>query len=582
MHQAISDRKLGVVPANETSVTLKTDPQPIKKRWAFLVGINSYVDPAFSKLSFCIKDVKALQNTLSRLNYETVCLHDELKSGPRFPSRNNIEAELVTFCEQMGEDDLLWVHFACHGMQLEEQSGKEQPVLIAQDTRRATLSSTSLPLSKVEELMGKSKAKRRVLTLDACETGVEMGRNSNAPDFIKNVHELAEGYALISASTAKQAAQERQDIGHGVFTHYLLKGLKEDAKDEQGNITISGLYNYVLNEFRSRNIQQGGQLQEPTYRAQGIGDIILINLNNVKLNVPLQSDSFDFKRLAIINQRWGKKSEIIPDRGSIKYFEEEFEDFTLQMAQIDRGTFFMGSPENELERIHTEGPQRQVNISSPFFMSRTPITQRQWRVVAGLPPVDRTIKLEPDPSHFKGDGRPVEKVSWFEAVEFCERLSNKTGRSYRLPSEAEWEYACRAGTTSPFHYGATISTDLAKYRGINYKEKDKEYKGFYGGGSQGEYREGTNEVMKLSPNAFGLYDMHGNVYEWCADYWHDNYENAPTDGSVWTDGGFETHRVLRGGSWANNPGSCRSASRLGYYPAPQVAIIGFRVVCGLV
>ncbi|MBI4781638.1 MAG: SUMF1/EgtB/PvdO family nonheme iron enzyme [Oscillatoriophycideae cyanobacterium NC_groundwater_1537_Pr4_S-0.65um_50_18] len=581
MHKAISDRRTDVVLKNETSVPPNTNPKPIQKRWAFLVGINSYVDPAFSKLSFCINDVRALQNTLSRLNYETVCLHDELKSGPRFPSRNNIEAELATFCEQVGEDDLLWVHFACHGMRLEEQSGKEQPVLIAQDTRRAILPFTSLPLSRVEELMGNSKAKRRVLTLDACETGVEMGRNSNAPDFIKNVRELAEGYALISASTAKQAAQERSDVGHGAFTHFLLNGLKEGAKDEQGNITISRLYNYVLNEFRSRNIQQGGQLQEPTYRSQGIGDIILTNLNDVKLNVSLKSFDFEVSSLEIINQRWGKKSEIIRGRGNIEFFEEKIEDVTLQMAQIPRGTFFMGSSEDEPERFPTEGPQRQVNISSPFFMSLAPITQRQWRVVAGLPPVDKTIKLELDPSHFEGDDRPVEKVSWFEAVEFCERLSIKTGRSYRLPSEAEWEYACRAGTTSPFHYGATISTDLANYRGTNYKEKEKEYKGFYGGGSQGKYRGETIKVMQFSPNAFGLYDMHGNVYEWCMDYWHDNYENAPTDSSVWTDGGFETHRVLRGGSWANNPGSCRSASRLGYYPAPRVAIIGFRVVCGL-
>ena len=154
-------------------------------------------------------------------------------------------------------------------------------------------------------------------------------------------------------------------------------------------------------------------------------------------------------------------------------------------------------------------------------MSKYPITQEQWRSVAGLPQVKRELKL--DPSRFKGDILPVEQVSWLDALEFCRRLSNQAGREYRLPSESEWEYACRAGTTTPFHYGETITTELVNYNG--------EYP--YCDAPKGENRKKTTPVGQFPANAFGLYDMHGNVWEWCADDWHDSYEGAPKDGSVW-------------------------------------------------
>ncbi len=580
----MSDRKANVPLMDKPPETINADPSPIKKRYAFLVGINSYVDRAFHSLEYCVRDVEALKNTLSCLNYETVCLHDQLASNNRhFPSRNNIKAELTRLCEDVGENDLLWVHFACHGTRLKEHDGaKEQPVLIAQDTRNEILADTSLSLVEVEGLMQRSKAKRRILTLDACETGVEMGRDLNTPDFIKNANELAEGYVVISASTAKQAAQEWKDGKHGIFTYYLLSGLKGEAKrTDRSFITVNDLQEYVVNGLKEWSRKQGGQRQEPTYRSEGMGNIILADLKDIKLGVDLKTRDINYSTIKIEDQGWkGKKIEPNPSHGSIEYFAEKLDDLTLEMAKIPRGTFQMGSYEKESERIATEGPQHEVTIES-FFISRTLITQAQWRAVAKLPPVDQEIKLEPEPSHFKGDKHPVEKVSWFEAVEFCDRLSRQTGRQYRLPSEAEWEYACRANTTSPFHYGDTISTDLANYRGTNYKEKKVEYKGFYGEGSQGKYLGQTTEVGQFSSNAFGLFDMHGNLYEWCGDSWHEDYKNAPPNGSIWTKGGFDTHRVLRGGSWANNPGSCRSASRLGYYPKPKVAIIGFRVVCEL-
>ena len=259
-----------------------------------------------------------------------------------------------------------------------------------------------------------------------------------------------------------------------------------------------------------------------------------------------------------------------------KYYSEDLGNgIKLDMVLIPEGNFLMGAPETELDSQNSERPQHQVTVPT-FFMGRYPVTQEQWRIVAALPQVDRELK--PDPSYFKGDKRPVERVSWYDSVEFCQRLFKHTGREYRLPSEAEWEYACRAGTTTPFHFGETITTDLANYQGTD--NKDRGWSGSYGDGPKGEYREETTPVGTFPPNNFGLWDMHGNVWEWCEDYWHGNYQNAPTDGSSWLTDNTRSLHVFHGGSWFFSPWFCRSAAR-SYGDSPKYANdnIGFRVVC---
>jgi formylglycine-generating enzyme required for sulfatase activity len=256
------------------------------------------------------------------------------------------------------------------------------------------------------------------------------------------------------------------------------------------------------------------------------------------------------------------------------YFVGELGGVALEMIAIPGGTFLMGSPESEPERDDDESPQHRVTVQ-PFFMGKVTVTQAQWKAVASLPKVK--LDLKADPSEFKGSDRPVERVSWHEASEFCDRLSQKTGKPYRLPSEAEWEYACRAGTTTPFHFGETISTDLANYRGTDFDYQEKAYLGFYGMGKSGIYREATVSVGNFPSNAFGLYDMHGNVWEWCEDRLHENYEGAPIDGSAWTDGRLHI-RLLRGGSWFRNPGYCRAAVRQFKSAGSRSNSIGFRVV----
>ncbi|MCC5601808.1 SUMF1/EgtB/PvdO family nonheme iron enzyme [Nostoc favosum] len=240
-----------------------------------------------------------------------------------------------------------------------------------------------------------------------------------------------------------------------------------------------------------------------------------------------------------------------------KHFVEDLENgVTLEMVQIPGGTFMMGSPEEEAERYQNESPQHQVKVPG-FFMGKYEITQAQYQAIMGN-----------NPSYFKAKKRPVEQVSWDDAVEFCKKLSQRTGKTYRLPSEAEWEYACRAGTKTPFYFGETITTDLVNYNG--------DYP--YASAPKGEYRQQTTDVGKFPPNSFGLYDMYGNVWEWCLDVYNDNYQGAPEDGSAWLTGKDNNIKVLRGGSWDYVARDCRSANRFYYARAYRDDVVGFRVV----
>jgi formylglycine-generating enzyme required for sulfatase activity len=227
---------------------------------------------------------------------------------------------------------------------------------------------------------------------------------------------------------------------------------------------------------------------------------------------------------------------------------------TLAMVVIPGGEFVMGSPRGQ--GYDDERPQHPVTIA-PFYLGQFPITQAQWRAIMGALPLCR--------SH--GDQRPVESVSWDRVMAFCSRLTERTGRAYGLPSEAQWEYACRAGTTTPFCYGETITTELANYCGIH----------TYEGGPVGPYRHQTTDVGSFPPNAFGLYDMHGGVWEWCADAWHSDYVGAPTDGRAWESGDRAWYHVARGGSWHDGPDLARSAARLRAPASGGDELMGFRV-----
>ena len=238
------------------------------------------------------------------------------------------------------------------------------------------------------------------------------------------------------------------------------------------------------------------------------------------------------------------------------FTEKLLKGVTLEMVGLPAGQFLMGSPDSDPDAESWEKPQHQVKLNS-FAIGKYPVTQAQYQAVMGN-----------NPSYFKNNPQnPVEKVSWNDAQAFCQKLSQITGKTYRLPTEAEWEYACRAGTTTRFYFGDDAN-QLGDYA-------------WYYGNSQGT----THPVGQKKPNAWGLYDMSGNVWEWCEDDWHYNYIGAPTDGSAWlinSDNRYHS-KCRRGGSWVNYPNGCRSAIRLvyrRYYPGNDGVDIGFRVVSG--
>jgi len=221
----------------------------------------------------------------------------------------------------------------------------------------------------------------------------------------------------------------------------------------------------------------------------------------------------------------------------------------VKFALIPAGEFSMGSQADEKERFDWEGPVHNVKIPKPFYLAIYPVTQQQWKMLMGE-----------NPSYFKGDNLPVEQVSWEDVQRFIRKLNEKEGSDkYRLPSETEWEYAARAGTTTRYYFGDGVS-ELPDYA-------------WYSDNSEGR----THPIGQKKPNHWGLYDMHGNIWEWVQDMWHNNYDGAPTDGSSW-EGGDNSNRVLRGGSWRSIAGSCRSAFRRTRGAVDRRHRFGFRLV----
>ncbi len=260
----------------------------------------------------------------------------------------------------------------------------------------------------------------------------------------------------------------------------------------------------------------------------------------------LQGDKIRFKVTATFNTS-GNYTEALTGSAS-----------GIEMVFVKGGTFTMGSPSGETNRESDE-VQHTVTVSN-FYMGKTEVTFAQYDAFC-----DATGRSKPSDAGWGRGTRPVLNVSWNDATAFCEWLSNKTGKTYRLPTEAEWEYACRAGTTTPFNTGNCLSSSQANYDG-NYP---------LGSCSKGEYMQKTLPVGSFSPNAYGLYDMHGNVWEWCSDWYGEYSSGSQTNPKGPSSGSF---RVYRGGSWRNDAQRCRSANRSSDGPGSTNRGLGFRVV----
>ncbi|TRT52918.1 MAG: formylglycine-generating enzyme family protein [Microcystis aeruginosa Ma_QC_C_20070703_M131] len=378
----------------------------------------------------------------------------------------------------------------------------------------------------------------------------------------------------VSKYIAKQLNLELRD-----FLAELKKPSTEIGGDIQGIIRpFAEVSARILRNLGGNYLAIAEQLEQTAARTPGSQTSqntqskkvpVSVNPVSVKTLQKLELLSFNFEVVRVN----AKGEQIKKESKQSQYFREDLGNgITLEMVAIPGGTFLMGSAQDEKDSFGDERPQHEVNVP-PFFIGKYPITQTQWRAIASRTDLKVKQDLGFNPAYFKDRSdshrRPVEQVNWYDAIEFCARLSKLTVREYRLPSEAEWEYACRAGTTTPFYFGETITGELANYNASN----------TYADEPNGEDRQQTTPVGQFPPNAFGLYDMHGNVWEWCADTWHNNYDGAPRDGSVWTENGDDNRSLPRGGSWSFNPGYCRSAYRYYYDRGDFDLNGGFRVVC---
>ncbi len=569
------------------------------RNWAITIGINKY--DYLQSLDYAQRDSEAMRDFFQQeLNVQPVYHFAENAAPIRSdfgadlnatPNLDNLRRFLRVRFEQpfLKPGDNLWFFFAGHGKRHEDRD-----YLLPMGADPGDVEHSGISLQYITERLRRSGADNVVLLVDACRSGG--GRR----DGVGFGQEKQPGVITLFACSPWESSYEIAELQQGAFTYALLQGLRLEG---EGNncATVERLYArlrqtvpQLTQQYKRAQQTPYGVVEPPTKyhlillpRKANLSDIVTLKNDALRAEVQrdfklakqfwirvlavssADSDAIEgIERLALVSavpvaspavsppdpQPTGQRDATPTGEAQIREVDLGNQ-IKLEMLWIPGGRFQMGSPQEELDRRDTESPQHSVTVPD-FWMSKFPVTQAQWKAVAALPKVKQD--LEVDPSRFKGEKRPVEQVSWHDAVEFCARLSHKTQLEYRLPSEAEWEYACRAGTTTPFYFGETITKDLANYNG-----------------------EQTTEVGSFPPNAFGLYDMHGNTWEWCLDHWHESYKGAPTDGSAWINWIKKSEpRVLRGGSWLSLPRDCRSAPR-GYNDAGVRLTyhVGFRVVC---
>jgi formylglycine-generating enzyme required for sulfatase activity len=487
-------------------------------RLALVIGNKDYTVGA---LKNPLNDAEAMAGALDGLGFQ-VTLVKNLK-------RDDIGRTVEVFANRIRPGDDVLVFYAGHGLQVKGMN--YLPAVDARISVEADVPLNSLNLSELLQRLDEAKAGVRLLLVDACrDNPYSRGFRSSARGLARV--EGAPSGTLMHFATRPGGVAGDGAGRNGVYTAELLKHLRTPG------LAVESMLKRVASGVRqstggSQQPWTEGALDGEFYFAPGATVSIPVAVSPTPQPVPVPAPAPAPAAAA--------SCALCPP-----------------MVVVPAGSFMMGSPASEAGRGDDEGPLRQVAVTS-FELGKTEITQGQWKAVMGS-----------NPSEFKtcGDDCPVENVSWDDAQAFIRKLNEQTGRRYRLPSEAEWEYAARAGSTTAYAWGATASHEHANYG------KDACCDGLASGKDRWV---NTSPVGQFAPNAFGLYDMHGNVWEWVQDVWHGDYRGAPSDGTAWLAGGEQARRVLRGGSWYFIPQVLRSAYRYGYSPDFRDNDTGFRI-----
>ena len=538
------------------------------QRWAILIAVNDYIH--LKDLEYCVADQKALRDRLVASGFRqdrVFLLADRADDAQYLPIKRNIEQQLNLVLGLVHEGDVVVVGFSGHG---KHASGGSY--LCPADTELED-PETLVAVNGIMERLSRCPASLKLMIVDACRDVLQPGgaKTTRASDDMRRFADglkqepIPEGVLLLTSCAPGEISWEEKEFGHGVFMHFLLQGLKGQADvNGNGGVTLKELADYTRDETDLYAVRRWTRHQRPWLESKG--DIRVLDFEIGGLSQPDHLVApFNKQAAQAAQQAWAR--HLRADAATTN-------SIGMKLTLIPAGEFLMGSPDEEEDRSDGETEHR-VWIRKPFFLGVYEVTQAEYKRVMGT-----------NPSYFSSAGRgkesvsgldtsrfPVELVSWDDAAEFCRKLSSlpeerAARRTYRLPTEAEWEYACRAGTTSPFHFGSQLNGEQANSDG-----------GYpYGTTDKGPDLERTTTVGSYAPNAFSLYDMHGNVYEWCQD-WYDvqYYATSPSADPKGPSSG--SSRVLRGGSWGSSAWYCRSAARVRYAAGGRYDDDGFRLLC---
>jgi formylglycine-generating enzyme required for sulfatase activity/uncharacterized caspase-like protein len=543
-----------------------------------------------------VSDAKLIAATLRSLGFEVIDRYDQ--------TRAEMETDFTLFQQRLHNDSVALLFYAGHGAQF---GGKNYLIGTDMSNRFEETNATQGMVdigAATQTIAGKSSL--TIIILDACRNPARqlLQNHPNLADGFTEFKNAPNGtYVAFSTSPGKTAPD-----GAGYEDSFYTTALASNLKMRPSRIEDVFMRTQIDVERNTKEEVEKrpgsvSEIQVP-WTSSSLKALFYFTPDQIAISpaprlfppAPLKADltrTGALKSFAYSVPSFSERGTLLSSlSGKANQFVDSARGANLEMVEIPGGRFMMGASATEVgqafaeatrdsenideetyETITTEMPQHAINVNG-FFMSKYEITQSQYYAVMGSLP-----NIAPQ---FRAQNFPVVNVTWHEANEFCVRLSRLTGRNYRLPSEAEWEYAARAGTTTPFAFGPTITAAVAVFNSAIP----------FGLAPRGPARKTMTGVGEISPaNAFGLYDMHGNVWEWCADYWHGSYDGAPTDASAWdqpatlpaddvngTDAGPDQSRVARGGSWNSPATRNRSASRFRFFPTYRAASLGFRIV----
>jgi formylglycine-generating enzyme required for sulfatase activity len=540
---------------------LARPPEADERRYALLVGVKSYKKDQFRPLLYAENDVNALAAVFKGAGYKRVVLMTQ-EAGRAdvdlLPTAKNVREQLRSLLKDRTAGHTVVVAFSGHGVQFQGDDGHFFCPLDADLTDRATL----ISLKEVYDELRKCEARVKLLLVDACRNDPLARRPTRALEKVKLESRTRPqrlrppgGVAALFSCSAGQESYESDRVKHGAFFYQVLQALRGRARNRRGAVDLADLFKHVKEEVPDAVKEEYGPRAEQKPELKGeVVDMVLI-----------------------------PPGRTAAPKGPAKGLGKEIANsIGMKLVLIPAGKFTMGSPRFETDREPVyKGSEEQhvVEITRPFYLGRYEVTQAEYQAV-----------IDNNPSYFstRADGKdqvkgldtskfPVESVSWNDAVTFCEALSaraaeKRAGLVYRLPTEAEWEYACRGGaSTRPFHFAtSTSSLTSAQANFIGYSP--------YGVSVRGRYLQRTTAVGSYQANAFRLFDMHGNVQEWCADWYAaDYYKSSPRQDPKGPPTG--SRRVVRGGCWYDTGLNCRAASRGYRGPVTRNFGVGFRVAC---